>query len=264
MTGRSVRRYVVVGLGGIGSIVLRHLVAFLHASGERTTVLAVDGDAFEERNRARMLFERPGPKAVVLAEELGRLYPGRVAVLPVPHYLGPRNAAALVGERTVVLAQPDNHATRLLCERACRRRRDSVLVVGGNDGIEEGRTGTYGNVLVYVRGGGRDLTNPPSRFHPEIRRPADRLPTAQGCAHAVSAGAGQLLFTNALVAASMLGAFYTWRSGQLDYEEVYLDLVLARMNPVTRRLPQAKRSSANGASSAGRSPSRSQAAISST
>ena len=87
------RTYVCVGLGGVGSQVLRGLVPFVHTLAEHATVLAVDGDSFEEANRGRMAFQRPGPKAVVLAEELAEHYGDRVTLIPVPEYLGEENAA---------------------------------------------------------------------------------------------------------------------------------------------------------------------------
>ncbi|MFQ5668118.1 MAG: ThiF family adenylyltransferase [Candidatus Binatia bacterium] len=232
-TGEPPQRYVLVGLGGIGGLLLRLLVPFLHSLRSRATVIAIDGDTFEERNRERMIFTRPGPKAVVLAEEMSVLYPGRVTLLPVPRYLTSRNAAELLGEGDVVFCQPDNHATRRIVERCCARLREVALFSGGNDGVEDGKTGTFGNVQVYVRAAGRNLTNPLSRFHPEIARPADRVPGAQGCAAAM-ASAPQLLFTNAAVAAGMLGAFYAWRCGTLHFEEVYLDILTGRMVPVHR------------------------------
>src|SRR5581483_8337208 len=210
-------RYVLIGLGGIGSNVLRGLVPFLYSVGRPATVLAVDGDAFEERNRGRMIFPRPGPKANVLAEELGPLYGDRVTILPVPRYVTARNAVGLIAERDVVFCQPDNHFTRRLVERRCRRLRDVTLITGGNDGVEDDKAGTYGSVHVYIRTRGRDVTAPPSRHHPEIGRPKDRPPTARGCSAAVAAGAAQLLVTNLAVASAMLGAFHAWRSGGLTY-----------------------------------------------
>ena len=229
------RRYVVIGLGGIGGLVLRLLVPFLHQEEPSATVLAVDGDQFEEHNRARMWFDRLGPKATVLAEELALPYGDRVTLLPVPHYLTPQRARWLVREGDVVFCLPDNHATRRAVERRCSRLRDVALFCAGNDGVEGEKTGTFGNVQVYLRAGGRDVTNPISAFHPEIARPADRLPTAAGCA-AATASAPQLLFTNAAVAAATVGAFYAWRRGTLDYEEVYVDLASGRQLPVRRAL----------------------------
>lgn len=229
------QRYVVIGLGGVGGLVLRLLLPFLHHEGRPAEVLAVDGDDFEERNRARMHFEELGPKALVLTGELAPVYGDRVRIVPVPHYVTAQRARTLIQEGDVVFCQPDNHATRRVVERRCTRLARVALFSGGNDGVEHGEGGTYGNVQVYLRDAGRDLTNPLSAYHPEIARPADRLPTQQGCA-AAAASAPQLLFTNAAVAASLLGAFYAWHRGRLAYEEAYLDLVTGRHVPVRRAL----------------------------
>jgi hypothetical protein len=251
LQGPGSGRYVLVGLGGVGSQTLRLLVPYLHEAGERALVLAVDGDRFDEGNRGRMLFDRPGSKARVLCEELAPLYGDRVTLVPAPVYLTPQRARWLVGEGDVVFCQPDNHATRRVVERRCARLRDVALFSGGNDGVEAGCPGTYGNVQVYLRRGGRDLTNPLSAYHPEIARPADRLPGAAGCGAARHA-APQLLFTNAAVAAALLAAFYNWRRGRLDYEEACFDIGTAQGRAVRRPLRArrpARRRAASGASS---------------
>jgi hypothetical protein len=227
------KRYIVIGLGGVGGQLVRLLVQFLHSQGGRTTIVAVDGDTFEERNRTRMHFTRRGPKAEVLAEELCARYGDRITVVPVSRYVTPRNVATLIGEGDAVFCQPDNHATRRLVERRCAALSTVTLFSGGNDGVENGKRGTFGNAQVYRRQRGRDLSNPLSRFHPEIARPADRLPTAQGCAAAM-ASAPQLLFTNATVATAMLATFYAWREGILEWEEIYFDIATGRMAPARR------------------------------
>jgi hypothetical protein len=228
MAGDSapVSRHLVIGLGGIGSQLVRALVPFLHAEPEPTTLVLVDGDRFEETNRGRMLFARPGPKAEVLVEELAPLYGDRVALVPVVEFLTARNAPRLIGEGDTVFCAPDNHATRRLAERRCARLRDAALFCGGNEGVEGGRSGTFGSVLVYLRSGGRDLTPPPSRFHPEI----------PGCG-AQLASAPQLLFTNMAVAVAMLGSFHAWREGKLGWEELHLDLHTGRSVPLARPSP---------------------------
>ncbi len=236
MKPEDARRFVVIGLGGVGGLVLRLLVPFLHHDRREATVLCADGDSFEPRNRARMWFEELGPKANVLAEELARDYGDRVALLPVPYYVTPRRAVWLIQERDVVFCTPDNHATRRLVERRCARLSDVALFSGGNDGVEDGHTGTLGNVQVYLRAGGRDVTNPISTFHPEIAKPGDRVPRA-GC-EAETPGAPQLLFTNAAVASALLGAFYAWSQGSLEYEEAYLDVLSGRHVPVQRKLQE--------------------------
>ena len=229
-------RYVLIGLGGIGGRVLRELVPLLHARGARATVLAVDGDTFEERNRDRQLFGRPGRKAEVLVEELAEIYGDRVDLIPVARYVTGRTVAEVIGERSVVFCQPDNNATRAVVARHCTRLRDVLLLTGGNDGVENGKAGTYGNVVVYVRRAGRDRTNPPTRYHPELSHPKDKLPTAVGCAAAAAAGAPQLGITNLAVTTALLAAFHAWRAGTLDYEELYLDVALGRMTPVRREV----------------------------
>lgn len=141
---------------------------------------------------------------------------------------------SLLAEGDVVFLAPDNHATRLVVERGCMRLRDVALFSGGNDDVAEGRTGTYGNVQIYLRSDGCDRSNPLSAYHPEIARPADRVP-APGCAAALPS-APQIVITNAAVAAALLGAFYAWRSGTLDWEEAYLDVLSGRVVPVQRQL----------------------------
>jgi hypothetical protein len=228
-------RYVVVGAGGIGSWLVRALAPFLYSVEPGSTIAIVDGDVFEEANRARMVFGGIGPKAKVLAGELARLYGSRINLVPVPRYLNTRNASGLIGEGDVVFCQPDNHATRRLVERRCMRLREVALFSGGNDDASDPSEGTFGNVQVYLRANGEDATNPLSTFHPEIARPADQVPNAAGCG-AQFPSAPQLLFTNLSVAAAMLGAFYAWRCGRLEHEEAYLDIVTGTVVPVIREL----------------------------
>ncbi len=230
-------RYVVVGVGGVGGIVLRHLVSFLRHRGKPCVVYVVDGDSFEERNRDRQFFSRLGPKAEVLAEELSADYGDGVTIIPVPAYLTPELAGELINEGDVVFCTPDNHATRKAVGTHCQGLREIALFSGGNDGVEDGKTGTFGNVQIHLRSDGRNATNPITEFHPEIAEPADHLPTEQGCGE-LAAGAPQLLFANLTVASVMLGAFYAWQQGLLDYEEAYFDLLTGRCAPVKRAVRQ--------------------------
>ncbi len=229
------QRYLVIGLGGVGGIILRMLVPYLFHRDDAARIYAIDGDSFEESNRGRQHFERLGPKAVVLAEGLSASYGDRITIVPVPEYITPQRARFAIDDGDVVFCTPDNHATRRVVEARCRRLRNVALFSGGNDGVEDGNTGTYGNAQVYLRVDGRDVTNPLSRFHPEIRKPADQLPTQQGCGVA-TASAPQLLFTNLAVASALLGAFYSWDQGELACEEIYLDILTCRNVPVQRAL----------------------------
>jgi hypothetical protein len=231
LEGRSIK---VVGLGGVGSPVAQALVQFLNVSAPAgTTVFLIDGDAFEERNRGRVVFHDGGNKAMSKAQELSATCGGGVAVVPVPKYVTPYNARRLLDEGDIVFLAVDNHATRRAVSNRCRKVRDIVLISGGNDGVEDGREGTFGNVMIYERIAGRDMTNPLTKFHPEIAEPRDKRPDEVGCAELANSSP-QLLFTNLAVAAAMLGAFYTWLTGRLAYEEAFFDLTSGKMQPVTR------------------------------
>ena len=50
----------------------------------------------------------------------------------------------------------------------------------------------------------------------------------------LAAGVPQLLFTNLMVASLMLNAFYALRQGQMNYSEVYLDILANVSRAVSR------------------------------
>jgi hypothetical protein len=229
--GRSI---TVIGLGGIGSPVAQALAQFLGVSAPPgTNLFLVDGDAFEEKNRARVTFQDGGNKAISKARELTATCGGAVAIVPVPKYVTPYNVHRLVNNDGVVFLAVDNHATRRCVSNRCRKLQDIVLISGGNDGIDDGREGTFGNVLIYERVAARDVTSPLTRFHPEIAQPRDKRPDERGCV-ALAQSSPQLLFTNLAVATAMLGTFYAWLTGRVNYEEVFLDIASTRLQSVRR------------------------------
>ena len=237
LTGR-IKAVKVFGLGGIGAPVAQAMAQFLSFQpGGPCSLWLIDGDHYEERNRERVLFEIYDNKAVAKAQELTRACDGRVTIFPVPEYVTPRNVHRLIEEGDTIFLCVDNHASRRLVSNRCRRLGDVVLFSGGNDGVEQakGQAGTYGNVQVYIRQGGHDVTHPLTRFHPEIAHPQDKRPDELGCTALVQA-APQLLFTNLAVASTMLGAFYAWMQGTLDCEEIYLDIASGRAVPVKREV----------------------------
>jgi len=228
------RSIKVIGLGGVGSPVAQALAQFLAYGQNSATLFLIDGDVFEDRNRSRVLFQEGGNKAISKAAELSEACDSSLAIVPVPRYVTPHNVHRLVEEGDIVFLAVDNHATRRCVSNRCRKLNDAVLISGGNDGIENGRDGTFGNVMVYVRQGGRDVTSPLTKFHPEIAKPQDKRPDQLGCVE-LAQSAPQMLFTNLAVASAMLGGFYNWIRGGLAYEEVYLDVSQAKMSGVQRR-----------------------------
>lgn len=218
----------VIGLGGIGGALLPYLCRYLQSEGERVRITLVDGDDFETKNLDRQSFETLGNKAKVKAQELAREFPG-LSFRAIPEYVTESNIEEVVREGDITFLAVDNHKTRSLVGRRCEALDEIVLISGGNDL-------TDGNVQVHVRRGGEDLTFPLARFHPEIQDPQDRSPAEMSCEELQQASSPQLLFTNLAVASAMLNAFYSFRIGKLGYDEVYLDIVEGRINPVARGL----------------------------
>jgi molybdopterin/thiamine biosynthesis adenylyltransferase len=229
----------VIGVGGIGCALLPHLCRYLSYSAASllpgggngpgsppARLTLVDGDTFEARNAARQPFATLGNKARVKAAELAREFEA-LSFRALPEFIHESNAAGVIGEGDVVFLGVDNHRTRKLVSDHCRTLRDVVLISGGNDL-------TDGNVQVYVRRGGSDVTVPLTRFHPEIANPRDRSPAEMSCDELQREASPQLLFTNLAVASAMLNAFYAWQQGSLAYGEVYVDILRARANPLPR------------------------------
>jgi hypothetical protein len=231
LAGRNLR---LIGQGGIGGIVTRVLARLLHALAVESPLYLIDGDAYELRNRERMEFRTLGNKAVITAQELAQEFE-QLTVLPVPAYVSPANIAELITTGDICFLMVDNHASRRLIATHCEQLQDIVLVSGGNDGVDAKHAGVFGNCQLFVRQQGVSLTNPLTRFHPEIEQPQDKAPYDMSCGELVHAGVGQLLITNLAVASTMLNAFLGWLvSDQPLYEEVYLDVLLGRVTPVKR------------------------------
>ena len=230
----------VIGVGGIGCALLPFLCRYVgHGSawaepgvgdgapsGPRARVTLVDGDAFEARNASRQAFAAVGNKARVKAAELAGDFKA-LSFRAVPEFIHEGNAAAVVRAGDVVFLAVDNHRTRKVVSDHCRTLRDVVLISGGNDL-------TDGNVQVYVRQGGEDVTLPLTRFHPEIADPRDRSPADMSCDELAQEVAPQLLFTNLAVASTMLNVFYAWQKGRLNFGEIYLDILTGQANAVPR------------------------------
>lgn len=215
-----------IGIGGIGCALLPFLCRYLQYSGEPARITLIDGDRFERGNAARQAFSGLGNKAEVKSHELAREYEA-LAFRSKPEYVTEDNVARLIGEGEVVFLMVDNHSSRHLVSRHASSLADLSLISGGNDYAD-------GNVQVYIRQGGLDLTPSLARYHPEIAAPQDRNPAAMSCEELMAAGALQLLFANLMVASLMLNAFYALREGRLNYSEVYLDILQNASRAVSR------------------------------
>jgi ThiF family len=242
----------MIGLGGTGGIVARYLVMYLAALDIPVRVVLIDGDEFEPKNAERMFFSRFGNKASVLHEDLAAtLGDCSITLSAVEEFITPQNIERLLRDGDVVLLAVDNHATRkLVAEHCAHSLEDVCLISGGNDGVGKDShghlvRGTYGNVQIHLRAGGRDETPNLFAYHPEIENPADALPTEISCTEAISS-VPQIVFANLAAASAMLNAFYLHVCQDLGYAEVCFDIRDALMRPVDLPVPASWRADDEG------------------
>lgn len=239
-------RVVCIGLGGIGLYLVRAALTFItgllqgsQKNNEELSidVLLCDGDSFTPENTYRMDIPEFGNKAVVIGQEsLERFDSPGLVIRWKPQFVNEENVADIIRDGDCVLLACDNHDTRNLVGRRCADESltNVVLISGGNDGVENGLRGTYGNVQIYWKENGENLTAPIQQFHPEIANPADQSPHKQSCIEQAAAGAPQLTFANMAVASAMCNALLRLMTATPDermYDETALDILDARMVP---------------------------------
>jgi molybdopterin/thiamine biosynthesis adenylyltransferase len=239
------RRVVVVGLGGVGTHLVFPLARFLFHLQMDLDMVLVDGDDFTLSNATRQAFKDDGlgrNKAYVIHEELAQEHEGSLQLCfdSMEAYVKADNIEEVMSERDVVFCCVDNHATRKLLSDHAQTLNDVVLVSGGNEGGDEASEGTQGNVQLYIRKDGNDLTNAVTAFHPEIDNPEDKNPSDLSCEEAAAEGTPQILFANMTVAVLMANAFFAIAStgGEPPYEEDYFDIIKGKARPVKRPVEQ--------------------------
>ena len=239
-------RIVVVGLGGVGSVVARYLAIYLAHKGygcsaQPTEICLVDGDSYEEKNMERMAVPNFGNKAEAMQMELKNLTAETECKVSIyPSYITPKNIDEMIGEEDVVMLCVDNHKTRKQVSDHMAKLDNACLISGGNDGVGivqgQYQRGTWGNVQIHLRSEGEDETPPIDHYHPEIKHPRDMNPKereeALACGDAVAAGIPQVMFTNLATASTMLNAFFLYASGELAYSEACFDVETGKATPV--------------------------------
>jgi molybdopterin/thiamine biosynthesis adenylyltransferase len=218
---RQTRKIKVIGSGGIGSHLLEPLVRYLSYKEDYCEVTVFDGDDFEERNRERQRFAECANKAEETVRDLKVKFP-KVHLRAKKEYITESNIITSIRENDVVFLCVDNHATRKLVSERCSELDEVLLISGGNDF-------TDGDVLVYQRQRGRDLT-PPLTALPEIAKPNDKNPgnftdeERLGCQREAENNP-QLLFMNLDIASCMLGCYYASEQGRLKFKRVFSDIL---------------------------------------
>lgn len=223
----------VIGCGGIAGCVLPVLCRFLnyHPDYDDVEISLIDGDEYEEKNRDRQGFDEFGNKADVTAKKLEEEFPS-IFFRSHPTYIDEDNVIMLLREGDIIFLCVDNHATRKFVSDHCEELDNVVVISGGNDYID-------GNVQIHIRKDGENLTLPiANEFHPEIEEPEDENPAdmekREGGCDVEVVSEPQLLIANNHIAAVMLSTFYGYLEGEIDYDEVYID-VLANKSSTRKR-----------------------------
>lgn len=214
----------VIGTGGIGQCLLDPLCRLLNFgssaySFDDVDLALIDGDDFEERNKPRQRFLERGNKAEVTKNRLEEEY-YNIMFRSHPAYVDEGNIGMFIQEHDFVFLCVDNHTTRKMVSTYCHEELDDVTLISG------GNNTTDGNVMLYLKRNGVDLTLPLHRakdeqgktYHPEILSPpeGDLHPNdeedREGCLEQ-QADDPQLLIANNMAAAWMLATFHGVLSG---------------------------------------------------
>ena len=165
---------VIIGLGGVGSILSERLCRFLNYTRDfETNILLVDGDFYEVKNYERQEFNRIGHKAEIKSNELEIKF-SDLSFDVYNTYINETNIHHVIKEGDIVFLCVDNHKSRMIINNYCKNLKNVTLISGGNEL-------TDGNVQLFVRKGGKDVTPDLCAYHPEIANPNDKLPDEMSC-----------------------------------------------------------------------------------
>lgn len=210
-------KIVIIGLGGVGSILCDNLSRYLNYSDINASVSLVDGDFYETRNNERQTFARLGDKASVKCTELKHKF-AKVVFQDFNEFVNEENIASLITEGSIVFICVDNHVSRKLISDYCSTLNNITVISGGNEY-------TDGNAQLYKREDGKNVTAALDEYHPEIEFPEDQSPEDMSCEE-LSHSEPQLLFTNLTVATIMCWMFYAIHKEKdvTRFAEVYFDI----------------------------------------
>jgi len=233
---------LIIGLGGIGTILSDKLCQFLHyyQGGlsndenfaremgvdppifDNINICLVDGDTYEVRNRQRQDFSQIGPKAEIKERDLQDIY-GRLSYESINEYVTEENVSDIINENNVVFICVDNHKSRRIINTHCKTLQNVIVFSGGN-GFH------MANSQRYIRRNNVDVRPDLTKFHPEIVESGNDHPNDLGCEELAQAEP-QLVFANMGAAFSMLIAFYSEVILKINTEisDTYLDLIKGQM-----------------------------------
>jgi hypothetical protein len=167
---------------------------------------------------SRQLFE-PGMVKNNKAEAMAMMY-NRYPVVPVGRFIGKTDLEEMFMDGDVVLIAADNHSIRRLVQDRALELKNAVVINAGNELSD-------GNVQLFVREDGVNMTPPITFMHPEIEFKSAEDRAAMTCQQAAALpGGGQLILANQQAAAWMLAALWRWHTNEWEtgWTELVFDL----------------------------------------
>jgi molybdopterin/thiamine biosynthesis adenylyltransferase len=207
----------VIGIGAGGSNLVHFLGQLANYWPERPIVTLIDGDKFESKNYQNQRFRELGKKAEMKKEELRAEF-SNVRFRSVGEYVSADNVAELIEEDDIVFLAVDNYVTMALVNAHCRMLENVVLISGGVDEHHD----SEGDVCIYIRRDGKDVTPDLTYKHPEIANPKDKAPYELSCEEVIPSKPARLVSVIAVVS-WMLATFANYLEGKIDYYELYFD-----------------------------------------
>lgn len=217
------KEIIIVGLGAGGSQIVHFLTQYLNFHSQDNVVVLVDGDTFESRNEQNQRFRRMGNKAEVKRDELREDFPN-VRFRAMATYVHEENVVDIIPEDAIVFMCVDNHRTRSLINRHCQGLANVVLINGGVENYD-------GDVWIYIRRNGRDITPDMTYRHPEIAQPTDTAPFEKSCEQVMQSDPARI-FSVLAVVDWMIVAFGNYLSDKVTYYQIYIDTTRAQIRKV--------------------------------
>ena len=223
---------IIIGVGGTGTHLLEPLVRLLgYHKNQTKNIMIIDGDRYEEKNRIRQLFSKSfvgKNKAEASAERVA--FEG-FSITPVQGYINKIDFCDVIldsipdvaKKNLLVITSVDNHATRkdIISALDERNQQNFVLISPGNDF-------DMGQVIVYAKKDGKNLTCHPFENFPDLKEPKDRIPG--GCAEQAPS-TPQLITANASAALGCLLIVSAMLEGNPWYDQVHFDCKKMKMVP---------------------------------
>lgn len=223
----------IIGLGGIGSVLSNTLSRYINSKEtSHVTMNLVDGDTYELKNTERQEFINFGNKAEIKKRELELKF-NKINYVDYPQFIDDKTIHEIIKENSVVFIAVDNHKTRKLVSDYAKSLNDITVISGGNEL-------TDGNVQIFIRKEGQNITPSLTDYHPEIENSTDKLPSEMSCEE-LSNSQPQLYFTNFMIAGYMCSAFYNiFEKQNCSISEIYFDLLTMNSNAKTRTPKKSK------------------------